>query len=50
MTVPAEPRSELAPISDFSSNLSTLLVMPVTVTPVPTPEVILLAWLAVFAV
>ena len=35
----AEPRSEVAPISDFKSSLSTLLLMPVMATPVPTPPV-----------
>ena len=46
----AEPSSEVADINDFSSSLSTVEVMPVTVTPVPTPLVTLLDWFAVFRV
>ena len=48
--VSAEPRSESALTSDFNSSLSTVEVMPVTVTPVPTPLVTLLDWVADFLV
>lgn len=50
LVVSADPRSEVALISDFNSSLSTVEVIPVTVTPVPTPLVTLLDWFAVFSV
>ncbi|MHC2822243.1 hypothetical protein ACVMBY_005803 [Bradyrhizobium huanghuaihaiense] len=50
LVVSAEPRAESAPTSDFNSSLSTVEVMPITVTPVPTPLVTLLDWFADFLV